>query len=87
MIFASNAEDVFKDLDRWMEANERKVEVKLKVITGYALKWLAEHSPQYSGDFAANWKVCVNGIGISASAALIITNCSPCPLIFSAMLA
>lgn len=68
MIYASNAEQVAKDLDAWFAKAHRQAELKLKVTAIRALHWLALHSPQFSGDFAANWKVAVNGLDTSFKA-------------------
>ncbi|UCV26798.1 hypothetical protein [Ferribacterium limneticum] len=65
MIYASNVDQVAKDLEAFLLAAERKATLKLKVIGGHALRWLATNSPQYSGDFAANWKVAINGIDLT----------------------
>jgi hypothetical protein len=44
---------------------ERKVEKRFHQTASTALQWMAQESPQYSGDFAANWKVAINGIDVS----------------------
>lgn len=65
MIYASNATQVSSDLDAWFAKAQRQAALKLKVTAIRALHWISLHSPQFSGDFAANWKVAVNGIDSS----------------------
>lgn len=65
MIYCSNVDEVIGAVDAWAKAAERKAELKLKVIAAHALRWLSTHSPQFSGDFAANWRVSVNGVDTS----------------------
>lgn len=65
MIYVGNLEQVSGQLDAWVERVEAQATVKLKATSIHALTWLARHSPQFSGDFAANWKVAVNGTDAS----------------------
>lgn len=59
MIKATNIDKVFAEIDQWFKDVEEEVEkvaIGLSYIAlGRALYW----SPQYSGDFAANWKLYV----------------------------
>ena len=65
MIYVDNLDRVSQDLDTWVKSVEAKVVLKTKGTAVKALQWLTTHSPQFSGDFAANWKVAVNGVDAS----------------------
>lgn len=60
MIKVGNLDKVNNDLDLWVKLIETKVKQRAISITISALSWLTLQSPQYSGDFVANWKV---GVG------------------------
>lgn len=65
MIEITNLAEVNAQLDAWLAGVTRETEAVATGVAAYALRWLALHSPQYSGDFAANWKVKINGIDAS----------------------
>jgi hypothetical protein len=54
-----NIGQVFSEMDAWLAAAEKEVEDVAKGLATEALVSLLEHSPQYSGDFAANWNMSV----------------------------
>lgn len=60
MIKVENLEQVFSDIDNWLAATEAQIEGVARGLATDALNTLLEHSPQYSGDFAANWNLSVN---------------------------
>lgn len=60
VIKVENLEQVFSDIDNWLAAAEAQIEGIARGLATEALINLLDHSPQYSGDFAANWKVSVN---------------------------
>ena len=57
-----NLDSAFGTLDKWVDEVRGKAEKQLRVVSRYALKWLSTHSPQYTGDFAANWRAAVNSV-------------------------
>jgi hypothetical protein len=58
-------EDLKRYLDAMVADFEEEENVRAREDVAHMLQWVAEHSPQYSGDFAANWKICVNGVEAS----------------------
>lgn len=60
MIKVKNADQFFGSIDSWLDEVEHEymqIAISLMwIMTGEALK----RSPQYSGDFVANWKLAVN---------------------------
>lgn len=67
----TNLDTAFGSIDKWLTDVKSKTERRVKGLTMYATKWLATHSPQYSGDFAANWRVAVNGVDTSFTQAAV----------------
>lgn len=60
MLKVTNLDAVERDIDRWLEQVEQQVEHIAKAIAIESLIHGAYNSPQYSGDFVANWKLSVN---------------------------
>lgn len=71
MIYVDNLGRVDADFDAWLARVEEEATNKLREIATQALFWLSTHSPQYTGDFAANWKVKANGLDTSFDAGVI----------------
>jgi hypothetical protein len=58
-----NAIDALKrDIGAYVRNVEEDLNAKARGEVAHMLQWVAEHSPQYTGDFAANWKIRVNGV-------------------------
>lgn len=62
MIEIRNLAEVFDQLDAWTSGVETLAEKVVKGIATDSFNHLLFHSPQYSGDFAANWRMSVNQI-------------------------
>lgn len=65
MITVKNMEAAFAAMDKWLadvEATTREAAVSLSFL---AFEQVLLSSPQYSGDFAANWRLSVNAIDVS----------------------
>lgn len=56
----TNAAEVAGQLDSWLADVEKEVEDIARGLATEALIYLLDYSPQYSGDFAANWNMSVN---------------------------
>lgn len=57
MLKVTNLDQVFKDLDNWANSVEAEC---VEVVKGYAFKaygYMLNRSPQFSGDFVANWNI------------------------------
>lgn len=52
-----NKAQVLKDLDNWEAAVLKQLEALARGLATEAFVTILYNSPQYSGDFAANWKV------------------------------
>jgi hypothetical protein len=59
-MFKTNAPQVFEEIDSWLLAVTQELEDTARGLGAQALRTLALYSAQYSGDFAANWKVSIN---------------------------
>lgn len=55
----SNASKVSSDIDSWLAAVVEETEEVAKGLATEAMITLLDNSPQFSGDFAANWKLSV----------------------------
>ena len=65
MIKVENLAQVNAQIDGWLAAVRAEALQKAKGIASTALEFLAQQSPQASGDFAANWKVGINSVDYS----------------------
>lgn len=59
MIKADNLDEFFKGIDLWQQQVEAEVTAVAKNLASYALRHVLAVSPQYSGDFVANWNMSV----------------------------
>jgi hypothetical protein len=64
-VSVSNIGRVRMDFNNWLILVKEEETQRLRTESTRALHWLTRHSPQYSGDFAANWKVAVNEVDTS----------------------
>lgn len=60
MLKVLNQDRVFAEMDAWLDAVKRELEDIARGLASQALRRLVFNSPQYSGDFAANWRVSIN---------------------------
>lgn len=60
MLEALNIDEAFKAVDGWLEGCSVGAESAARNIAVDALITLADRSPQYSGDFVANWRMSLN---------------------------
>lgn len=58
-IKVTNIDQVFGELDAWLMSVQRDLEHLARGLATEAFIKILDHSPQYSGDFAANWKLSV----------------------------
>lgn len=58
----TNIREVEKGLDAWLAAAEAKITNVTRGLGAVLFKTIVKESPQYSGDFAANWKYSLNSI-------------------------
>jgi hypothetical protein len=62
---ATNLDAAFSKIEAWLQEQERML---VQVAIGLAYKAfdiVLSNSPQYSGDFTANWKLSVNKMDVS----------------------
>jgi hypothetical protein len=62
MLKVTNLDQVEAEFEAWLHQQESVLERVAIGLTKVALGKALEYSPQYSGDFAANWKLYVNKI-------------------------
>jgi hypothetical protein len=62
MIKVDNLAQVNRQIDDWFANVEAETQDVAKAIAAHALRWIATQSPQYSGDFAGNWKIGIDKI-------------------------
>ncbi len=60
MIKVGNLAEISASFDNFVEGVKVDAKVRLQKIATNALSWMTVQSPQFSGDFAANWKVSIN---------------------------
>lgn len=65
MVEIKNLAQVIAQLDAWIASAERLAENVAKGLAAESFKMLLDHSPQYSGDFVANWNVSIGNIDAS----------------------
>lgn len=62
MIKVTNLAEFDAEVQRWFNAFEKAAAEAAVGLAKAAFKQILETSPQYSGDFVANWKVQINGV-------------------------
>lgn len=65
MIYVKNVAQVQAQLKAWMEKQRRMAETTARGLAISAFEELLRRSPQFSGDFAANWNLAVNRMDLS----------------------
>jgi hypothetical protein len=65
MLEIKNKAQVFRQMDDWLAAVEAEIVAVAKGMAREALAVLLENSPQYSGDFAANWNISIGEKDVS----------------------
>lgn len=70
MIEIKNLDQVIKQVDEWEAQVNQLVTDAAKGLSIALFKYAVQISPQYSGDFAANWKLNLNTVDTSAELGL-----------------